>query len=729
MTRRGKLAATIAGLCGLSLAVAAAGAAALWATADDAGRAALREVVTARASVLAAAGLTALLAVGAIARALFDAYVAAPLDAADATRVIATVNPALRVRARGSREVQDLAAAINALAEEHEALRRDVDRRIGAAQRELQEERNRLAALISDLAQSVLVCNIEGRILLYNEQARRLLDARAPGSAALAGASPVGLGRSVFAIFERSHIAHALETIHSRLQRGEQPVASFVTARDGGQLVRAQVAPVRGSNTERAPAPGEGDGAEITGFVLIMDDVTRAVETGARNELVLQSLTESSRRALASIRAAAETLLAYPEMDGAKQRRFVEVIGQEAAGLGERLDRTVREHAATVSAEWLLEDMLGSNLVAAARARVERKLDLRTAGEDVDPTVWLRVDSYALVLAITSLARRLRDECGVRELRFRLGAAGRFAQLDLVWSGATVAPDALARWEGRPLDDDEAAAAALPTLREVVARHGGELWYQPDRAADTGTIRLLLPAARHDEPTFRPAGVARGRPEFYDFDLFHQAGQTAELDERLLGELAYTVFDTETTGLQPSLGDEIVCIGALRIVNGRLLHQESFEQFVDPRRPLSPESIRVTGIDPATLRGQPTIEAVLPQFHRFCADTVLVAHNAAFDLRFLQLKEAQAGVRFTQPVLDTLLLWSVVQPGVAASGLEALAERLGVAIIGRHTALGDAIMTGEIFLKLVPLLAERGVATLRDAREASERSLHARLRY
>jgi DNA polymerase-3 subunit epsilon len=80
-------------------------------------------------------------------------------------------------------------------------------------------------------------------------------------------------------------------------------------------------------------------------------------------------------------------------------------------------------------------------------------------------------------------------------------------------------------------------------------------------------------------------------------------------------------------------------------------------------------------------------------------------------------------------VLDTLLLASVIQAGSGASGLEALAERLGIAVIGRHTALGDAIMTGEIFLKLVPLLTERGVVTLRDAREASERSLHARLRY
>ena len=263
-----------------------------------------------------------------------------------------------------------------------------------------------------------------------------------------------------------------------------------------------------------------------------------------------------------------------------------------------------------------------------------------------------------------------------------------------------------------------------------MTRHGGEAWCNADRRFGTMAFSLQLPTTTPEQRTPSAATSPVSRPEFYDFDLFNQPGQSPELDERSLAELSYTVFDTETTGLDPSAGDEIISIGAVRIVNGRLLRQESFDQLVDTLRPLSRESIEIHGITPDMLVGQPRIDAVLPAFHRFAEDTVLVAHNAAFDMRFLQLKEAApASSSSSRCWIRCCFGRGACDYEGAEHDLAAIAARLGIDVIGRHTALGDAIVTGEIFLKLLPLLAAQGIRTLKDAREASRKTLYAKLEY
>ena len=218
------------------------------------------------------------------------------------------------------------------------------------------------------------------------------------------------------------------------------------------------------------------------------------------------------------------------------------------------------------------------------------------------------------------------------------------------------------------------------------------------------------------------------RPLYFEFDLFNPESWQ-EFGQIPLRKLTFVVFDTETTGLNPSEGDEIIQIGAIRIVNGRILQDETIDQLIDPQRAVPPSSVEVHGIRPELLNGQPTIAEALPIFHRFCEDSVLVAHNAAFDMKFLQLKEAETGLRFDHPVLDTMLLSWIVQPNQEGHSLDRIAQRFDIPIVGRHTALGDAIVTAEVLVRLIPLLEDAGIHTLEDAIQTSANAPLARLKY
>jgi DNA polymerase-3 subunit epsilon len=225
-----------------------------------------------------------------------------------------------------------------------------------------------------------------------------------------------------------------------------------------------------------------------------------------------------------------------------------------------------------------------------------------------------------------------------------------------------------------------------------------------------------------------PSLTGASRPVYYEFDLFHHR-ESDELGKESLRRLTYVAFDTETTGLEPTKGDEILQLGAVRIVNGRIIPGEMVDQLVDPKRSIPESSVAIHGITPRMVANQPTIDQVLPHFHRFAEGAVLVAHNAAFDMRCLQLKEAQAGVKFVNPVLDTLLLSTIVHPNQESHSLDEIAARLSLTNIGRHTALGDAIVTAEVLLKMIPLLEARGIMTLNDALQASTRSPYAKINY
>ncbi len=180
-----------------------------------------------------------------------------------------------------------------------------------------------------------------------------------------------------------------------------------------------------------------------------------------------------------------------------------------------------------------------------------------------------------------------------------------------------------------------------------------------------------------------------------------------------LEQAEYVVFDLETTGTSP-VSAKIVEVGAVRVSG--LQQVSTFERLVDPARPVPPQITAITGITSWDVRGQPTAELVLAEFLHFAAGAVLVAHNARFDVSFVDAELGRhRGMRLAAPVIDTVMLARRMLAGrVPRMNLATLAERFDTDVRPCHRALPDAQATADVLLALLGMAQERGAETVGD---------------
>jgi DNA polymerase-3 subunit epsilon len=568
----------------------------------------------------------------------------------------------------------------------------------------LREQQSRLEALLRDLSDGVIACTSDRRILLFNHAALGILG----------GHPELGLDRPLDRLIAREPITHAFDSLCDAQVRGEaRPEAGgreeFMCATaDGARLLRCRMALILEDDTP-------------CGFVLDFTDATARFGQIEQREMRLAQLIAELRAPVASLRAAAEVLEGERPPGAGERAAFLRVIGSESASLSERVETLCEAASGLVAGVWPTADLFSADLVRWAN----RRLASGPAGPRliaVGTGLWLHGDGYHLSLLLAELARRIAAATAASALDLEVHERGRRIEVDLVWTGAPLAVATIDAWFDAPLE----AGAGNLRVREVLARHDGELWSQTHERPGRALLRLPLP--RPARPQLGGAQSAirppPPRPEFYDFDLLGRSREHARAQlERPLGALSYVVFDTETTGLDPAGNDQIVEIAGVRIVNRRLLSGEIFDLLVNPGRPIPKASIRFHGITDDMVRGRPPIEIVLPQFHAFAKNAVLVAHNAAFDLAFLRRDEHRCALRFDHPVLDTLLLSAALHDHTDEHSLEAIAGRFGIALAGRHRALADAMAAAQLFLRLLDLLEAQGVRTLRDALAVSERAV------
>ena len=538
----------IGGLAGAMVLLGAVSVAAIWATLDPAERDTVAAVLASRAMLVVMLWLAVFgLAAWGLSR-LFGRFVEAPARLHEQAQVLLAGGAARELDAQGSAANRGLAGTLNALVRQRTQLRQDVAQQVEAASRGIEEERSRLSALMAELTQSVVVCNLDGRILLYNSRARAQFRAWSSTPETAGGAEadrprPLDLRR----VRTPAGGARAREHPAARPGRRRDALGAVRHQHAGGQLLRVQMAPVRPPST-----PGEGAVSEFSGFVLMLDDITRDFEQEALRDRLLLGLTEGSRASLGNLQAAVE-MLELPDLEAPMRERFQGVVRDEVGAMTARLQTLAADVLAGMKTRWPMEDMLGADLVSAGLRRIEALGPVRVSADQVDATLWLKVDSYSLLQALAYLAGRLVDEYEVRTLQLRLQAAGPRAQLDLVWVGPGMSTETVMNWQ---MDAMRSGDNATPlTVRDVVERHGGEFWFERERVRHEAFFRFLLPCSGAQAPP-GPAALDRddSRPEFYDFDLFQTSAQTRALDDRSLAELTYTVFDTETTGLNPSEG-------------------------------------------------------------------------------------------------------------------------------------------------------------------------------
>ena len=256
-------------------------------------------------------------------------------------------------------------------------------------------------------------------------------------------------------------------------------------------------------------------------------------------------------------------------------------------------------------------------------------------------------------------------------------------------------------------------------VKDIVKR--AHDWGHPAIAITDHGVAQAFPDANHYIETLDkddPFKVLYGVEGYVVDDLtkiaVHAGTQT--LDD------TYIVFDIETTGFS-AIRDKIIEIGAVKVVNGEIV--DRFSTFVNPQRPIPFEITNLTSItDEMVLEADP-IENVLPQFLEFVGDGVLVAHNASFDVGFIEQNCRYQEIEYRFTYVDTVAMARVLLPTLSKYKLNLVAKTLGISLENHHRAVDDAGATAEIFVKFVEMLKKDHITDLKGINRFGERNVNA----
>lgn len=596
---------------------------------------------------------------------LFDENVAKPIRALAAdllTRAKSDVS--VELDQTPARYLGSLAPAAQSIYAALEEARTSQARALADRTKRLRRDKALLEALIRDLAEGVVVIAPDGAILLYNQVAVEIL-------------GPLGIDRPLGRFIGLDPVTEATKRLD---QDATKPTESFLTATPNGNVML----------TGAVSNVGVGD--DLVGHVLIFHDATEDLRTHGDLDGVLSSLMDGARRPAMTIGAMLDVLDQDTPLPQSDVTKLTGTMRDEVGRLTDVLNRAEKSQAAVADSLWPMRDILAKNIFDALRV---------AHGDDFAveaPEVRLHCDGFAITKLWEKAMHALKLDPTRTGFRFGLEIEDRYAHMVLTWQGPSLRQTTLDAVTVDPLS----SAYGPYQGRDALKAHRTDIWIEPGPR-----LVLPLPIAEAAHPSDRP-----DRPDFYDFN------RPLDGCPGKLKDLAYVVFDTETTGLDAER-DDVVQLAGVRVLRDRCVRGEIFDSLVMPERPIPVSASEIHGVTNEMVKGAPRFRDACADFADFAEGAVLVAHHAAFDMAFLKRMEEAGGPKFDNPVLCTALLSSKLNRHANDHTLDALADRYGVTLEEsvRHTALGDAQATAEVFLKMLPVLADKDVTSLQDALE------------